>query len=128
MAKGLGTTLTKIPTSSITDSTIALTNLATSGSASSSTFLKGDLSWGTVSVSGKMNVADAGRPTGHPGTDTAGDIWYNGGQFKFVSDPSALGAVWISGGNLNVAIGIIVLLYDLLTAFSHDMHIIIALL
>ena len=43
MAKGLGTTLTKIPTSSITDSTIAITNLVTTGTASSSTFLKGDL-------------------------------------------------------------------------------------
>ena len=98
MAKGLGTTLTKIPTSSITDSTITLANLVTSGTASSSTFLKGDLSWGTVSVEGKINVVDS-----DPAVDTAGDIWYTGGRFKFVSDPSALGAVWTSGGNLNVA-------------------------
>ena len=70
MAKGLGTTLTKIPTSSITDSTITLANLGTSGSASASTFLKGDLSWATVSVSGKMNVADSDPVT----PNIAGDI------------------------------------------------------
>jgi len=57
MAKGLGTTLTKIPTSSITDSSVGITNLDTTGTASSSTFLKGDLSWGRVSVSGKIKTA-----------------------------------------------------------------------
>ena len=98
MAKGLGSTLTKIPTSSITDSSVGITNLVTSGTASASTFLKGDLSWGAVSVGGKMNIADS-----DPAVDTAGDIWYTGGQFKFVSDPSALGAVWVSGGNLGTA-------------------------
>ena len=56
MAKGLGSTLTKIPTSSIADSSIGITSIATSGSASASTFLHGDLSWGTVSVGGKINT------------------------------------------------------------------------
>ena len=95
MAKGLGSTLTKIPTSSITDSTIAITNLVTSGSASSSTFLKGDLSWGSVSIGGKINTAAS-----DPASNTAGDIWYTGGKFKFAIDSNILLGVWSSGGNL----------------------------
>ena len=95
MAKGLGTTLTKIPTSSITDSTIGITNLVTTGTASSSTFLKGDLSWGTVSVEGKINTAAS-----DPASNTAGDIWYTGGKFKFAIDPNTLRGIWSSGGNL----------------------------
>jgi hypothetical protein len=94
MAKGLGTTLTKIPTSSITDSTIAVTNLVTTGTASSSTYLKGDLSWGTVSIVGKINTAAS-----DPGSNTAGDIWYTGGKFKFAVEHSGITGVWTTANN-----------------------------
>jgi len=90
MAKGLGSTLTKIPTSSIADSSIGITNIATSGSASASTFLHGDLSWAAVTIGGKMNVAGS-----DPGSNTAGDIWYTGGQFKFTTNQTLL-PVWSS--------------------------------
>lgn len=94
MAKGLGTTLTKIPTSSITDSSVGITNLDTTGTASSSTFLKGDLSWGTVSVSGKINTAGS-----DPSSNIAGDIWYADNIFKMTSDLSTVGGTWSAGGN-----------------------------
>ena len=94
MAKGLGVTLTKIPTSSIADSSIGITNIVTTGSASASTFLKGDYSWGTVSASGKINVVAS-----DPSTNTAGDIWYADGKFKFTSDLTSLFGIWTAGGN-----------------------------
>ena len=94
MAKGLGTTLTKIPTSSITDSTIGLTNLVTTGTASSSTYLKGDLSWGAVSVGGKINVVGS-----DPGTPVAGDIWSANGVLKFAVEHSGITGVWTTANN-----------------------------
>ena len=97
MAKGLGSTLTKIPTSSITDSSVGITNLVTSGTASSSTFLKGDLSWASVSVGGKINVVAS-----DPATTVAGDIWYADGRFKFAIDANEVGGAWSTGGNVNV--------------------------
>lgn len=93
MAKGLGSTLTKIPTSSITDSSVGITSMATSGSASASTYLHGDLSWASVSVSGKINTAGS-----DPGSNTAGDIWYTGGKFKFTTNLTLLG-VWSSANS-----------------------------
>jgi hypothetical protein len=94
MAKGLGTTLTKIPTSSITDSTIGLTNLVTTGTASSSTFLKGDLSWAAVAVEGKINTVGS-----DPDPGVAGDIWYTGGKFKFAVEHSGITGVWTTANN-----------------------------
>ena len=93
MAKGLGSILTKIPTSSITDSSVGITSLVTSGSASASTYLHGDLSWATVSVSGKINTAGS-----DPVTNTAGDIWYTGGKFKFTTNQT-LNSVWSSANS-----------------------------
>ena len=99
MAKGLGSTLTKIPTSSITDSSVGISSMATSGSASASTFLKGDFSWGTVSSSGKLNVVAS-----NPSTNTAGDIWYADGRFKMTSDLTSLFGVWTQGGNATTSL------------------------
>ena len=77
---------------------ITNTQLNTTGTASSANVLKGTFAWSGASRSGLSNYAAS-----DPATPVRGDIWYNGGQFKFVSDPSALGAVWTSGGALNVA-------------------------
>ena len=93
MAKGLGSTLTKIPTSSITDSSIGITSMATSGSASSSTYLHGDLSWASVTINGKINTAGS-----DPVSNTAGDIWYTGGKFKFTTNQT-LNSVWSSANS-----------------------------
>ena len=63
--------LTLIEDGMLTDSILTASKLNTTGTASSTTVLKGDFSWGTgASASGKWNVAASA-----PGTPVAGDIW-----------------------------------------------------
>ena len=89
--------LTQIENGMITDSTIAIGKLNTTGTASSSVALKGDFSWGAAaSTSGKWScVASA------PGSPTAGDIWYTGGKIYIAVGTDYSG--WNTGPNCNNA-------------------------
>tara|TARA_Y100000034_G_scaffold68457_1_gene82607 strand:+ start:1390 stop:2493 length:1104 start_codon:yes stop_codon:yes gene_type:complete len=89
--------LTKVSNDLITDSTIAIGKLNTSGTASSSVSLKGDFSWGAAaSTSGKWNCAASA-----PGSPTAGDIWYTGGKIYIAVGTDYSG--WNTGPNCNNA-------------------------
>ena len=89
--------LTKVSNDLITDSTIAIGKLNTSGTASSSVSLKGDFSWGAAaSTSGKWNCAASA-----PGSPTAGDIWYTGGKIYIAVGTDYSG--WNVGPNCNNA-------------------------
>lgn len=88
--------LTQIENGMITDGILTTGKLNTTGTASSTTVLKGDFSWGTgATTSGKWNVADSA-----PGTPVAGDIWYAGGIVYITVDSSNTTGAWSSTGSL----------------------------
>ena len=87
--------LTKIPLDIIKDSTITPSDLATSGTANSSTVLHGNDSWAAVSSSGALNVAAADPGVGQ----TSGNTWFLTGLLNFVSDSNSIPGVWVTSGN-----------------------------
>ena len=88
--------LTQIEDGVITDSILTASKLITTGTASSTTVLKGDFSWGAgASTSGKWNTADSA-----PGTPVAGDIWYTGGTIYIaIATADAVGQ-WASAPSM----------------------------
>ena len=91
--------LTEIENGMLTDGILTASKLNTTGTASSTTVLKGDFSWGAgASSSGKWNTADSA-----PGTPVAGDVWYTGGIIYIAVDTDNTTGAWSTGGNLNTA-------------------------
>ena len=89
--------LTQIENGMITDSILTVDKLNTTGTASSTTVLKGDFSWGTgAAATGKWNVTDSA-----PGSPVAGDIWYTGGKIYIAVGTDYSG--WNVGPNCNNA-------------------------
>ena len=89
--------LTLIEDGMLTDSILTASKLNTTGTASSTTVLKGDFSWGAAaSTSGKWNAADSA-----PGTPVAGDVWYTGGIIYIAVATADAAAAWSIGGSLN---------------------------
>ena len=88
--------LTLIEDGMLTDSILTASKLNTTGTASSTTVLKGDFSWGTgASTSGKWNVAASA-----PGTPVAGDIWYTGGIVYIAVSTANTSGAWSTTSNL----------------------------
>jgi len=111
--------LTEIENGMLTDGILTASKLNTTGTASSTTVLKGDFSWGAgASSSGKWNTADSA-----PGTPVAGDVWYTGGIIYIAVDTANTTGAWSTGGNLTTkrygAMGAGTVAAGL-TAFGHD--------
>ena len=92
--------LTQIENGMITDSILTASKLNTTGTASATTVLKGDFSWGTgASASGKWSIVDSA-----PGSPVAGDMWYTGGVIYIAADNVNTTGVWSTSNSLPMAL------------------------
>ena len=95
---GLGTggrTITKVGADVIKDGTITTSKFATTGTASASTVLFGNMTWASGSASGKRDI------TATNATPTAGDMWFEASELRFAIDSNAAVGSWVSGGAIN---------------------------
>ena len=84
MALGTGgRTITKVGADLITDGTITLSKFATTGTASATTVLYGNMAWASGSPSGKRDFTNVNA------TPSAGDVWFESSQLQFAIDPNA---------------------------------------
>ena len=91
MALGTGgRTITKVDTGVIKDGTLTLSKFATTGTASATTVLYGNMAWASGSPSGKRDFTDTNA------TPAAGDVWYQSGQLKFAAAPGDHVGTWSS--------------------------------
>ena len=92
--------LTEIEDGMIIDGILTASKLNTTGTASSTTVLKGDFSWGSgAAASGKWNIADSA-----PGSPVAGDMWYASGVvYVALATADATFGAWSTGGNMTGA-------------------------
>ena len=96
MALGTGgRTITKVDTGVIKDGTLTLSKFATTGTASATTVLYGNMAWASGSPSGKRDFTDTNA------TPSAGDVWYESGQLKFAVTPTGLAGVWSTAGAIS---------------------------
>ena len=96
MALGTGgRTITKVDTGVIKDGTLTLSKFATTGTASATTVLYGNMAWASGSPSGKRDFTDTNS------TPSAGDVWYESGQLKFAVTPTGLAGVWSTAGAIS---------------------------
>ena len=85
-----GRTITKVVSGVIKDNTITASKFATTGTASATTVLYGNMAWASGSPSGKRDFTDTNA------TPVAGDVWYQSGQLKFAATPGDHVGTWSS--------------------------------
>ena len=91
MALGTGgRTITKVDTGVIKDGTLTLSKFATTGTASATTVLYGNMAWASGSPTGKRDFTDTNA------TPAAGDVWFESDQLKFAAAPGDHVGTWSS--------------------------------